>query len=420
MTIESHTSDSTTNAALFGSIGAEVTRKINAGLSYHQILDDLFDTLSAFIPFDRMGIGLLENHNNDVVLKWVKSKCGVKHLKEGFKAKLHGSSLENVLLSQKPRIIDNLQEYLNTHPHSESTRKAIQDGIFSSLTFPLTINGTVIGFSFFSSISVATYHQSHIKIFSQVADEIALLTRYGELNQLFDTKNATDSLLRTTIHELKSPLAVIHGYLSLIKDENWYEQLNHSDKELFHILNRNTDAMFRLIADLADANQLRAEHLKPDIQGVDLNEFLSKVVADAEILTAGKRMAFELITDQELPNICKFDPDRIKQVLSNLISNAVKFSKPSASVLLTVIKQDENILFSVQDRGPGIPASELPLLFKDFGKTSIRPTAGESSSGLGLAISKRIVESHQGKISVVSEVGQGSTFSFWLPLEISI
>ncbi|MEO0081904.1 MAG: ATP-binding protein, partial [candidate division WOR-3 bacterium] len=116
-----------------------------------------------------------------------------------------------------------------------------------------------------------------------------------------------------------------------------------------------------------------------------------------------------------LPRV-RFDRTRIEQVLNNLVSNALKFSRPGTKVKVSVGQMDGLMAVSVEDRGPGIPADELVKLFRPFSRTSVRSTSGEKSTGLGLAISRKIIEAHGGRIWAESEVGKGSTFHFGLPL----
>jgi signal transduction histidine kinase len=106
--------------------------------------------------------------------------------------------------------------------------------------------------------------------------------------------------------------------------------------------------------------------------------------------------------------------------LNNLISNALKFSEPGTAVTVQASRVNGSVVVSVRDQGQGIPAEELDKLFKPFSKTSVRGTAGEKSTGLGLAICRRIVEGHHGRIWAESEVGKGSVFNFSLPLAESV
>jgi signal transduction histidine kinase len=131
---------------------------------------------------------------------------------------------------------------------------------------------------------------------------------------------------------------------------------------------------------------------------------------------ASRQIQLSFETDEDLP-VLLLDPAKMEQVLNNLISNAIKFSYPGSSVEIHITKEKSQVLISVRDEGQGIPVDELDDLFKWFGKTSIKGTGGEGSTGLGLAIAQRIVLEHHGTIWVESEMGQGSTFYVSLPIQ---
>ena len=133
------------------------------------------------------------------------------------------------------------------------------------------------------------------------------------------------------------------------------------------------------------------------------------------LLAKGKSINLKLNLESNLPEI-SLDRNRISQVINNLITNAIKFSYPETEIALSAVRRGGEVIISVADQGQGIPPDEIPKLFADFTKTSVRPTGGEKSTGLGLAIAKRMVEAHKGRIWVESQVGKGSTFSFTLPL----
>jgi signal transduction histidine kinase len=133
--------------------------------------------------------------------------------------------------------------------------------------------------------------------------------------------------------------------------------------------------------------------------------------------------AKSIVILSEIPDELPFamiDTRRLSQVVDNLITNAVKFSPKNTTVKLKAEKIEDEIKVSVIDQGQGIPETELPKLFREFGKTSVRPTDGEKSTGLGLAIVKKIVTGHGGKVGVTSKVGQGSTFFLTLPVAASV
>ena len=111
-----------------------------------------------------------------------------------------------------------------------------------------------------------------------------------------------------------------------------------------------------------------------------------------------------------------FDNGAITQVMANFITNAIKFSPPETEVMVATDIHEEHIRFSVRDQGPGISEDDQKLLFREFQTLSARPTGGEKSTGLGLAIAQKLVHLHGGRIGVASELGKGSTFFFMLPM----
>ncbi len=392
----------------------DIRRKLNGGAPYQEILDELFESLSPYLPYDRLGIAVIDANGQTVSLKWMRSRMRSQSIVPGYVGELKGSSLEKLLHSKSPRILNNLCEYLVANPHSKSTYAAIKDGILSSFTLPLHVDGKPIGFMFFSSGEINTYNESHSELFSYVVDEIALLVQYGRLRDFFEQNRNYEQFFRNALHDLKAPLAVIQGFIDLIREQPWFRSLDQDSEKFFQVLSRNAGFMFELIGDLNEMNRLKAPLEKTELREVLLSDFLEDIELDCRMLTRRKQITFG-IESERLPATWVFDKGKIRQVLDNLISNAVKFSYPKTRLQITVKKQDRRLIFEVCDQGQGIPSDELVLLFKEFGKTSVCPTDGESSTGLGLAIVKTIVKAHGGEVSVRSEVGTGSVFIFWLP-----
>jgi signal transduction histidine kinase len=171
-----------------------------------------------------------------------------------------------------------------------------------------------------------------------------------------------------------------------------------------------------LINDLLDVSAIEAGQLELRYRVVDLAAYLQECHAANAVLAEAKSIELVLDLEPNLP-LVTMDPDRINQVVNNLITNAVKFSYPNTVITLRAQAEDNTVAISVQDQGQGIPAKDLGKMFTEFGRASVRPTAGEKSTGLGLAIVKRMVEAHGGRIWVESQVGVGSTFTFTLPLK---
>jgi signal transduction histidine kinase len=152
-----------------------------------------------------------------------------------------------------------------------------------------------------------------------------------------------------------------------------------------------------------------------NLQETDFTTLVQKVLDRQEFAANQKGVDISLSKPEQVP-VCLLDGSRMEQVISNLLDNAIKFSFKGSVIEVFYQYDDETILFSVRDHGPGIPEKEQSRLFKAFSTTSVKPTGSERSTGLGLAIARNIIEKHHGKIWVESEQGNGSTFSFSLPV----
>lgn len=400
---------------LFGKLLQEINRKLNSGSKMDSVLDFIFDSLDVIIPYDRIGIALVDERETFVHLKWVRAKIPIQHLRLGFSAPLAGSSLQDILKTGQPRIINDLTEYLNQHPQSESTKLAMKDGVRSSLTCPLRSNGRSIGFVFFSSRKPQTYNSEHVETFLDIAEELAVIVEHGRLQNFFEVNKSKAQTLGMVLHDLKSPLGIIQGFIEASLDESWYKELSNEGRDIFSVLQRNTQFMFGLLNELSEMSQIDRQGMMLRKQEVDLLPFLSDVICNGNLLSERKEIQFRGYLAPDLPEKFFFDPDKIRQVIDNLLTNAVKYSARHSSISFRVSSGYNLLEFSVEDQGQGIPQEEISKLFKEFGKTSVRPTEGEGSTGLGLSIAKKIVEQHGGEISASSTFKKGSTFTFWIP-----
>ncbi|NQU69133.1 MAG: GAF domain-containing protein [Rhodospirillales bacterium] len=155
----------------------EITERVNAGVFFDEVLDHVFENFMTLIPYDRIGVALIERGKSGNVLvraQWFRAKYEPVLLGKGYAAVLKDSSLETIAETREPRIINDLQAYLESHPKSHSTQLMIREGVQSSLTCPLVAKDKVIEFIFFSSREKDAYRDQHIDLFSQVAGELAL------------------------------------------------------------------------------------------------------------------------------------------------------------------------------------------------------------------------------------------------------
>jgi signal transduction histidine kinase len=394
---------------------AEITTHINSGMLLDDVLNYVFGSFRPIIPYDRIGCALIEENGKVVRAYWARSDASDMVITKGYEAPLEGSSLQTIMQTGQPRIINNLETYLLDHPLSDSTQKIVQEGMRSSLTCPLRVFGKSVGFLFFSSMKPNTYAKTHQDIFIQIANQLSTIVEKSRyLQQLLELNELKNRFLGMAAHDLRNPLSTIKGYLDLFLTGALGE-LTADQKEVMNDMNQTSDIMLGLINDLLDVTAIETGNLQLKRQPTKLDELLHSIQTSLRILANAKSIEIKLDLPMSLP-VLPLDQSRIKQVLTNLITNAVKYSFSRTIILLSANVFEKEVWISVKDQGQGIPVEEMKNLFKEFSRTSVKPTAGEKSIGLGLAITRRIVEAHGGMIWVDSEIGKGSTFTFSLPI----
>jgi hypothetical protein len=394
---------------------AQVTEHINAGLLLEEVLEKVYTSFRPIIPYDRLGFGLLEEESHILRARWARSEAPALRIPRGYSARMEGSSLLKILETGQPRILNDLEAYLQEHPDSDSTRLIVDEGMRSSLTCPLVAAGKPVGFMFFSSMQKDTYADLHVSLFMQIAGQLAMSLEKSKLyQQLFELDQLKNRFLGMAAHDLRHPITVMQGYLDMLVG-GVLGPLSEPQTRALKTLQGASKSMLSLVNDLLDVSAIESGNLDLNPEPVPLGAFLEEVWEEATLLAQGKRQEVRLELPPE-PPVVEMDSQRIHQVLTNLLTNAMKFSQGGTTIVLGLDSGDGEARIFVKDQGQGIPRGEIAKAFTAFGRLSVRPTAGESSTGLGLAIAKRIVEAHGGRIWVESEAGKGSTFSLALKI----
>jgi class 3 adenylate cyclase len=178
----------------------QLTHQINMGLLLDEVLDKAYASLRAILPYDRLGLALIDDDGEMVRAQWARSEYPRTMLNPGYAGRLQGSSLHGIMATEEPRIINNLVAYLQAHPGSDATRLMVEEGIRSSLTCPLISAGRAIGFMFFSSRTADTYEHVHVEIFKLIAGHLSLVVEKSNLyQQILREKNNSESLLLNVI-----------------------------------------------------------------------------------------------------------------------------------------------------------------------------------------------------------------------------
>jgi signal transduction histidine kinase len=214
-------------------------------------------------------------------------------------------------------------------------------------------------------------------------------------------------------HEVRTPLTSIKGSLELLGDERFH-RLPPPQKELLAICQANTERLISLINDILDFSKLESSRLSLNFEQMDVERVLVEAVENIRNLAAMKGVDLVVHVDPSAGSV-EADPMRVGQVATNLIGNAIKFSPEKARIEIFAAGDSGAVTVSVKDYGRGIAQRDLSRLFQRFAQLDSSTTRKAGGTGLGLVISKGIVEQHGGKIWVESALGKGSTFSFSLP-----
>ena len=394
---------------------AALTAQVNEGRTLDEVLDNVYSGFRGHIPYDRIGVALLEDGGRRLRSRWVRSDGREILLGKNYAGRMEGSSLQTIVETGRPRILNDLEAYLREHPGSHATALIVREGMRSSLTCPLIAAGRPIGFMFFTSIRPGAYRDAHAEVFLQIAGSLATIVEKAEAYQkLAELNELKTRFLGIAAHDLRSPLAVVKNFVAIL-DSGMLENNAEKRKDLYGRMGRACDRMLGLINDLLDVSAIETGSLKLEMLPLDLGALLRESVETNGMIADAKKISLVAELPPALPEVIA-DRNRISQVLDNLFSNAIKFSMPGTAIVVSAAARGEEVVIAVKDQGPGIPADDIPKLFQPFGRASVKPTGGEKSTGLGLAIVKRIVELHGGRVWVESEVGKGSTFMFSLPV----
>lgn len=243
-----------------------------------------------------------------------------------------------------------------------------------------------------------------------------LLGYVGTLEDISERKNVErmkNEFVSTVSHELRTPLTSIMGSLGLLAG-GVSGEISSQARALVDIARKNSERLVRLINDILDIEKIESGRMHFDLQPRELQPLVEQAVAANHAY--GEQFGVTFVIAEQLPGAwARVDADSLMQVMTNLMSNAAKFSPPGATVELRLVREGSMIRLSVTDHGPGMPASFHDKVFEKFTQADASDTRQKGGTGLGLSISKAIVEAMGGRIGFVTGAGTGTTFYFDLP-----
>ena len=233
----------------------------------------------------------------------------------------------------------------------------------------------------------------------------------AQLKRLNDEKNR---FLGMATHDLRKPISLIISYSEFLIEET-KNLLNANQIGFLNTINASCVFMKALVDDFLDVSAIEAGKFDLDLQPASIHQVLANSLRLNKLQAEKKGINLGVNSDESLPRAI-MDASKLEQAMTNLISNAIEHASPDSPVSISLSCDRQFVIFSVKDEGPGMAPQEMDKLFKPFEKASAKKTAGEKSTGLGMLITRKIIEAHGGEIWIDSNTGDGTTVYFKIPI----
>jgi PAS domain S-box-containing protein len=398
-----------------------VTESALAHLSLADLLHALLERIGEILAVDIVTVLLLDEAGERLIPEAVSGlPTDRRAVALSFGIPLEQGILGRIVTERQGVILDNLSPQAWSDPFLDTV------GFSSLIGAPLGVEERVIGVLLAGTPSHRGFLEANLELLQIVADRVALAidrSRLHEAEQLArrDAQEAgaavrlRDEFLSVASHELRNPVAGMKGAAQLLRRAEQRGQLDGERLDRYiGMIEQAADRLATLTDDLLDVSRLQQGILPLRAQQTDVAMLLRRVVARLQ----EQSTAHHLVLALEDPSCLAFiDPDRIEQVVENLVSNAIKYAPDGGDVQIALAHKDDGIELCVRDTGIGLPADALEGIFEPFGRASNAVQRNIEGLGLGLYICRKIGEQHGGRLVAESEgEGKGTTMRLWLPL----
>ncbi|HPO12661.1 MAG TPA: cyclic nucleotide-binding domain-containing protein [Candidatus Hydrogenedentes bacterium] len=396
-----------------------VNQKVASASSLDAIMNFLFDSMRRVGACDRLGLAFIEEEGRRVTLYWTRADYEPLSITKGYTADLQGSSLEAVLESGQPRVINDLKLHLMKNPGSVSTKLIVREGIRSSMTCPLIVEGRPLGFLFRSSRHPNVFDKHQVQLHLAIAERLTqAVEKAYRIEQLTAANQAYFEMLGFVSHEIKSPLASSVMDCSVLLG-GWLGSMEPLHRQKIERIDFKCRYLLDLVGEYLNLSRIESSQLQPNFQQ-DVN-FVDEIIDPAiEIVAAQiEEKGIRLTRDWDGGDIAVHcAPDLLKIVAVNLLSNAVKYGNENGEIRIRLQRQDHRFEVSVWNEGPGFPEEERSKLFRKFSRLQTPELLKQKGTGVGLYTTWKIILTHKGHIRAESEQGKWAQFTFEIPQPI--
>jgi signal transduction histidine kinase len=395
----------------------EAANRCARALASSLVLEEAFSAfireVRGLVPFDRIAVVLVEGERLEVL---AAAGAGAGEVfPAGSSRPIAGSIFESVAAG---RTIYRRDMADKLHPEES---ELVVLGLRSRLTAPLLVGSAPIGLISFVRREPDAFLSEEVELVALVgrlaATAVQNIRAYDAEHRTVEELRRLSALRADFVslvsHELRSPMASVIGAAQTL-EQRWRELSPDQRTSFLALIADETSRLAELIADVLDTSRIEAGTFTYRFEDVDIGELAEEAVASASV--GQDEVPIRAAVQRPLP-VVRGDRVRLRQVLSNLIENAVKWSNAGEDVDVDVSATNGRVVVGVRDRGPGIPREEHGVIFEKFGRA--KSGAGRSGTGLGLFIARSIAEAHGGSVEVRSAPGEGATFSLHLPSDQS-
>ena len=399
----------------------KISEAILASLDLNSVLEHILEQAIFIGSFDLGNIRLLES-NGDTLQVVVARGYG-----NPVNVTSHRSISRTSGTAQSSHFKDQLFEQPCVEEAVQSCdglRTFKKEGVHSFVQVPVRADGEVLGIIQLATRTPRRFKNEEVSLWETIGNHVGVAVQRAQLHE--ETKRQARELEKASklqadfsamiAHDLRSPLMNITGVTEVMLD-GMFGPVTEEQKKWLLRVQANSHNLIDLVSDFLDLSKLESGYVNVSKQIVSVTDLVRKSIESFQVVASNKKVTVAEAIDASLPSIFA-DPQRLEQVLNNLISNAIKFTGDGGEVKVgAALAETRGIRVWVQDSGEGIPTDEIGELFQKYRQGGNANHSNHKGTGLGLVICKMIVEAHGGTIWVESEQGQGSIFSFSLPVE---